>query len=122
MITLTPSALTELTNILSNDFTLEGQYFRLRIEGKGCNGFTYELGFSPKHEKDREIILHSIDDQNSIVLIMDEFTHQYCSDGEINFVNTVNSEDDSAHDEGFTFKNKNEKNYFGKFWKKDELK
>lgn len=110
MITFTPNAVQELKNILANDFTLENQYFRLRIDNKGCAGFTYELGMSEKRSEDQEI-----DNEHLIPFIMDPFTMEYCQKGIIDFI----CDEDQ---EGFSFENLDQKKFHGKFWTKNEPK
>ena len=40
------NAIDQLSVITENDHTIGGLVFRLKIDGKGCNGFDYILGFS----------------------------------------------------------------------------
>ena len=46
------SAVRQIQLMQDNDYTLEGLLFRIKIGGKGCEGFTYETGFSSLHEGD----------------------------------------------------------------------
>ena len=48
---LTEAAFEQIRLIKSNDFTLDGHSFRLKIGGKGCDGFTYDTGFSQSDEE-----------------------------------------------------------------------
>ena len=109
-IDLTAAAFEQIKLILENDYTLEGLNFRLKIDGKGCDGFTYATGFSEKVEDDIELEFeHS---GNSIKILLDSFALFYCKEGTLDFLLNVNESED-----GFTFINNNEDKYHGKFFK-----
>ncbi len=65
---LTEAAFMQAHTMLEHDYTLEGLQFRLKIGGKGCDGFTYETGFSEKHEDDHVLEFNS--EQNLILNIL----------------------------------------------------
>lgn len=113
-INITKSAFEQINLIKKNDYTLEADFFRLSIDGKGCSGFTYALGFSERTEKDLCLEL-SINDQN-IFFLMDPFAAFYCKEGRIDYLRN-----DQTGEEGFIFINANEKKHQGKFFK-DETK
>ncbi len=83
-IDLTDSAFKQIQLILENDFTLEGHQFRLKIGGKGCDGFTYDTGFSTKIDDDIELIFKQNDE--SISILLDDFTGFYCKEGLLDFL------------------------------------
>lgn len=108
-IDLTAAAFEQISLISNNDFTLEGLIFRLKIDGKGCDGFTYATGFSTKNDDDVE--LHFVHHENILKILIDPFTYFYCKEGTLDFLlNARESED------GFTFINNNEDKYHGKFF------
>ena len=111
-ITITDTAKAEIALIKENDFTLEenARSFRLSIDGKGCNGFDYAMGFGIEDEKDF-IYTH-----NDVTVRLDRFTAFYCKEGTIDYI-----KDYANNTEGFHFENGNQKNYRGKFFK-DESK
>ena len=102
--------------ILEQDFTLEDHFFRIKIDGKGCNGFKYACGFTPREEGDiqHSFIHPTLDDQ--IFYLMDSFTDYYLKQGEVDYL--LNTE---THEEGFIITNFDEKKYFGKFFKNQEM-
>jgi iron-sulfur cluster assembly accessory protein len=113
-IEMTKSAFKQIELIHENDYTLSAQFFRLQIDGKGCNGFDYALGFSQKHQDD---LVHTISrDGQTVSILLDPFTAFYCKTGEIDYILDL---ENSA--EGFHFQNNSEKQYRGKFFK-DESK
>ncbi len=110
-IQLTDSAIAQIKLIKENDFTIEPEYmFRLKIGGKGCDGFTYETGFSEVLDDD---IRYEFKD---LTIVIDSFTAFYFKNGSIDFVNDVENNTD-----GFVIVNFDEKNHVGKFFK-DETK
>jgi Fe-S cluster assembly iron-binding protein IscA len=111
-IEFTPDAVGQLKLIIQNDYTIKDLHFRIKIDGKGCGGFDYALGFSKKLDDD---MLLDIAESN-LQFIMDPFTAQYGSTGVVTYLQ------DFANDaEGFYFENTNEKDHRGKFFK-DESK
>ena len=110
-IEFTKSARAQLELILQNDYTLTEQVFRLQISGKGCHGFDYSIGFTEPQIDDMIYLVHGC----ALKLSIDPFTAFYCKDGTIDYVLDHNSEA-----EGFSFENSNQKNYRGKFFKKEE--
>ena len=110
-INFTRKAQEQLKLIREHDYTLEGQYFRLKIDGKGCNGFEYALGFTPKFSEDIEFPIIGTED----IMLIDSFTAHYCDQGEIDFLCDPENEQ-----EGFYYTNPREKEYRGKFFKNEE--
>lgn len=109
-IEMTSSAFDQIYLIQENDYTLEGLHFRLKIEGKGCHGFDYALGFSEKKEDDLLHTLHS--EGRSLEIIIDPFSAYYCAQGLINYVFDI-----KELMEGFHFENANQLQFRGKFFK-----
>ena len=52
-IQISKEALSQIKLIKENDYTVEGLHFRISIDGKGCNGFDYALGFHQKNDDDQ---------------------------------------------------------------------
>ncbi|MCT4641995.1 MAG: hypothetical protein N4A33_06815 [Bacteriovoracaceae bacterium] len=111
---LTKAAFNQIKLIADNDFTLENHLFRLKIGGKGCDGFTYDTGFSIKNNKDHLIHFESSDE--SITILIDPFTYYYCKEGTLDYILNPRTQED-----GFIFTNKNESLYAGKFFKEEAL-
>ena len=113
-IQITDQALKQIQLIKTNDYTVADMIFRLKIDGKGCSGFDYALGFTPAHPED---LIHTItSDTGNLELHIDPFSAFYCKEGMIDFILDIQN-----NEEGFHFENLNEKSYRGKFFK-DESK
>lgn len=115
---ITDKAISQLTLIMENDFTLKGKYLRLLISGKGCDGFNYSVGFTDWNQDDMQIPVLSTElNSTELHVIMDPFTAFYLQKCSVDYV-----EDFANNNEGFVVTNENQKKYSGKFWKKDEQK
>jgi Fe-S cluster assembly iron-binding protein IscA len=111
-IKVSQAAIDQAQLILSNDHNLKSSVFRLQIDGKGCNGFDYALGFTEVEKDDLKFPLGS----TNLFLHLDRFTAFYCKEGILDYIC-----DFSQDIEGFTFINTSEKNYRGKFFKNEEM-
>jgi len=109
-IKVTKEAQDQLALIFSHDFTLKDQVFRLQVDGKGCGGFDYALGFTPSEKDDLVYIV------GETKIHIDPFTAFYSKEGTIEYL--VDYENDQ---EGFMFTNENEKKYRGKFFKDESM-
>lgn len=111
-IKISKTAFKQILLIKENDYTLNDEVFRLQINGKGCTGFEYALGFSDSHPED----LHydTILEGENLTISIDPFTAFYCKSGNIEYM--LDIENDI---EGFHFENNNQTNYKGKFFKKE---
>lgn len=107
-------AIEQLNLIFENDYTLENHFFRIKVDGKGCGGFDYALGFTPKQQDD--FVIDIAQANKKLQFIIDPFTAFYAKNGIVNYI-----KDYANNAEGFHFENSNEKNYRGKFFK-DESK
>lgn len=96
--------------MVKSDFTLAGKYLRLLISGKGCDGFTYSVGFTDLDEKD--IVVPYKNENQECQILMDLFAAFYLQDCTIDYV-----QDFEQDAEGFVIINHRQHNYSGKFWK-----
>lgn len=101
-------AFQEYLLIEENDFTLQNQLLRIEIDGKGCDGFTYAVGFSLPRVDDLKV---AIEDADKIVLI-DPFSAFYLQVATVDFV-----QDFTQDAEGFVVVNHSQKHFAGKFWR-----
>lgn len=113
-IDLSAAAFEQICLIMENDYTLEGHFFRLKIDGKGCDGFTYATGFSQKLDDD--IVLTYQNKGKELNILIDPFASFYCEEGILDYLLSANDGED-----GFTFINKNEDKYHGKFFKDGQM-
>jgi Fe-S cluster assembly iron-binding protein IscA len=116
-VSLTEMAKSQLQLLLENDFTLSGLYFRLLISGKGCDGFTYSVGFTDWHQDDLKVLIRDENSSVMIEILMDPFTAFYLQKSSIDYV-----QDFANNSEGFVITNLNQKTFSGKFWRSDDTK
>jgi Fe-S cluster assembly iron-binding protein IscA len=109
-LTVSPEAARQIRLLLQHDYTLKGLSFRIKIGGKGCGGFTYELGFSAPLPDD--VILET----DGVRVLMDPFTAFYTRLARLDHrLEPDNNED------GFVVENAEESLYAGKFFKDTSL-
>ncbi|EQC51502.1 iron-sulfur cluster assembly accessory protein [Bacteriovorax sp. DB6_IX] len=111
-VTFTEVALEQLTLMLENDFTLSGKYLRILISGKGCDGFTYSVGFTDIEDEDFSV---RISNDEALEVIIDPFAAFYLGDTRVDYV-----QDFQNDREGFVVYNKDQKKYHGKFWRENK--
>jgi len=60
LVELTEAAALQIKEMIKVN-EVEGQYLRVAVQGGGCSGLTYGLGFTPeKEENDEELELHGV--------------------------------------------------------------
>ena len=104
-ITISSSAIDQILLMKENDFTLQDQYIRIVIKGKGCNGFTYSIQFSTVKPEDIKVPI-----KDNLEILLDPFTAQFVRAGTLDFIQT-------HLEEGFQFTNEHENLFHGKFFK-----
>lgn len=109
-IEVTPEATAQVKLIAEHDYTVKDQVFRLKVDGKGCGGFDYALGFTPAEKDD---LIYIVDE---VPIHIDPFTAYYSKQGKLEYI--VDFDNDQ---EGFFFTNYNEKKYRGKFFKDESM-
>lgn len=80
---------------------LEGQSLRLKVQGGGCAGFSYDLYFETQIGE-----LDEVFEDNGIKLVTDPVSYQYLEGVEIDYVET-------PIQSGFRFNNPNSKGSCG---------
>ena len=113
-INLSDAASRQIRLIEENDYTIADKKFRLKIGGKGCDGFTYEMGFDQMADDDHLLTFKT--EYGPVEIILDPFTAFYCQEGNLDFFFNPQTDED-----GFLFTNQNEEKYVGKFFKDPTL-
>lgn len=114
IVELTEFAISQLKLILENDYTLEGQYLRLMVATKGCDGFSYNVGFTKKMQDD---FLVSPINAPDLKVLVDPFAAYYTREMTVDYI-----QDFEENIEGFLVVNHHQKDFHGKFWRgKPEL-
>lgn len=115
---LTEKAQWQLANMLEHDPYTQEKVLRLSIDGKGCDGFTYAIGFTAVNDKDlvQKIIIESYDlSPTELTIAMDPFAAYYLQDVLIDYYFDIEQDCD-----GLIVENREQKQYHGKFWRKDK--
>ncbi len=109
---VTDSAVRQIQLMQLNDYTLDGLKFRVKIGGKGCEGFTYDTGFSEQHADDLVIEQNFTLINFKLTVLMDPFTAFYTQELSLDYLlDTTNNE------EGFVVNNAADGQHRGKFFK-----
>lgn len=101
-------ALGQISLIKENDYTLANKSFRIKITGKGCDGFKYSTAFTEEIPEDFKILVG----EKKIPVLLDPFTAFYLQRGEVDYFH-----DFETDQEGFVVSNYDQENFHGKFWK-----
>ncbi|MBD0289885.1 MAG: iron-sulfur cluster insertion protein ErpA [Thermoleophilia bacterium] len=84
MITVTESAATKIKQLLAEDPTADVSVLRVAIEGGGCSGFQYALGFDRgPQDGDNEVEMHGV------TVVVDPFSAPYLTGSEIDYVDAL---------------------------------
>ncbi|MGI8886050.1 MAG: iron-sulfur cluster insertion protein ErpA [Gaiellaceae bacterium] len=93
LLSLTPVAAAKIRDLLAEE-TDAGLVLRVAIQGGGCSGFQYGLGFDNVAEGDVELELEGV------MVVVDPFSAPYLRGTTIDFLNTI-------QESGFKIENPN---------------
>lgn len=83
MVTVTENAATKIRELLAQDAD-DVSVLRVAIQGGGCSGFQYALGFDRgPQDGDNEI------ESNGVTVVIDPFSAPYLSGSEIDYVDAL---------------------------------
>lgn len=99
-IKITENALKEIKNIIVQKNVPEGYGLRVGVQGGGCSGLSYQLGFDKPREHDNQ---YTID---GLLVIIDKRHLLYIAGMEMDYQDGLNAR-------GFTFNNPNAKSTCG---------
>ena len=95
IVTLTESAATKIKQLMAEEPAGEAEVLRVAIQGGGCSGFQYGLGFDRgAMEGDLEL------EQHGVPVVVDPFSAPYLKGAQIDFI-------DSITESGFKIDNPN---------------
>jgi iron-sulfur cluster assembly protein len=83
LITLTPVAAAKVRELLAEEPDGDALVLRVAIQGGGCSGFQYGLGFDSVAEGDVELELEGVP------VVVDPFSAPYLRGTTIDFLNTI---------------------------------
>jgi iron-sulfur cluster assembly protein len=83
LITLTPVAAAKVKELLADEPDGESLVLRVAIQGGGCSGFQYGLGFDSVAEGDVELELEGVP------VVVDPFSAPYLRGTTIDFLNSI---------------------------------
>jgi iron-sulfur cluster assembly protein len=84
LIVLTASAAAKIKGLMAEEPEGEATVLRVAVQGGGCSGFEYALGFDRgAQEGDYEV------DSNGVTVVVDPFSAPYLRGAEIDFLETI---------------------------------
>jgi iron-sulfur cluster assembly protein len=84
LLTLTPTAAGKIRELLAEEPDGESMVLRVAIQGGGCSGFQYGLGFDlGPAEGDHELVLEGVP------VVVDPFSAPYLQGATVDFLNTI---------------------------------
>jgi iron-sulfur cluster assembly accessory protein len=100
MVALSDKAAEKVKEIRGEESIEEGFALRLKVQGGGCSGFSYDLYFDQPQETDKSF------DVKGVKLICDQMSLMYLMGTEVDYV-------EGLHGAGFKFNNPNVKSTCG---------
>ena len=83
-VSLTPNAAAKVKELMAEEPDGEAAVLRVAVQGGGCSGFEYALGFDgAAQEGDHELESHGV------TLVVDPFSAPYLAGAEIDFLNGI---------------------------------
>ena len=84
LVTLTESAAAKIKQLMAEEPDGEASVLRVAIQGGGCSGFQYGLGFDRgSQEGDHEVQLHGV------TVVVDPFSAPYLRGASIDYVDSI---------------------------------
>ena len=84
VITITESAAAKVKELMAEEPDTESGVLRVAIQGGGCSGFQYELGFDRgPQDGDNEVEMHGV------TVVVDPFSAPYLTGSEIDYVDAL---------------------------------
>ena len=84
LVGLTENAATKIKQLMSDEPEGEATVLRIAVQGGGCSGFEYALGFdSGAQEGDHELESHGV------TVVVDPFSAPYLNGAEIDYLETI---------------------------------
>lgn len=84
MVTVTETAATKIKELMAEDADDDVQVLRVAIQGGGCSGFQYALGFDRgPQDGDNEI------EQHGVTVVIDPFSAPYLAGSEIDYIDQL---------------------------------
>ena len=85
LIDLTPAAAAKVKELMAAEPDADTLVLRVAIEGGGCSGFQYGLGFSTGTEESDHVL-----DLEGVTVVVDPFSAPYLKGARIDYLNTIN--------------------------------
>ena len=84
LVSLTPTAASKIVELMAEEPAGEAEVLRIAIQGGGCSGFQYGLGFDRgSQEGDLEFV------SEGVTVVVDPWSAPYLQGASVDFLNTI---------------------------------
>jgi len=83
LITVTPKAAEKIQEFMKEEKE-NAQYLRVYVQGGGCSGLSYGMGFETKPEEDDTII-----EESGVKLLVDSYSQDHLSGANIDYIESL---------------------------------
>jgi iron-sulfur cluster assembly accessory protein len=84
LIEITPAAAVKVRELIAQEPDADELVLRVAIEGGGCSGFQYGLGFSTGVESDDHVL-----DLDGLTVVVDPYSAPYLRGATVDYLNTI---------------------------------
>jgi iron-sulfur cluster assembly protein len=84
LVSLTPAAAAKVRELMAQEPAGEADVLRIAVQGGGCSGFEYALGFDQGAQEDDYTL-----ESHGVTLVVDPFSAPYLQGAEIDFLETI---------------------------------
>jgi iron-sulfur cluster assembly accessory protein len=84
LLELTPAAAVKVRALMAEEPDGDALVLRVAIEGGGCSGFQYGLGFSTGVEQDDHVL-----ELEGVTVVVDPYSAPYLKGARVDFLNTI---------------------------------
>ena len=95
VLSLTPNAAAKIKELMAEEPAGEAEVLRVAVQGGGCSGFEYALGFDRGATEGDHVV-----DAHGVTVVVDPFSAPYLTGASVDFLNTI-------QESGFKIENPN---------------
>jgi iron-sulfur cluster assembly protein len=83
LVTITPKAAQKIVEFM-NEETEKPEYLRVYVQGGGCSGLSYGMGFEAKPEEDDSVIV-----EQGVKLLVDSYSQEHLKGANIDYIESL---------------------------------
>ena len=83
LVTVTPKAAEKIKEFMAEEKE-KPQYLRVYVQGGGCSGLSYGMGFETKPEEDDTVI-----EENGVKLLIDSYSQDHLNGANVDYIESL---------------------------------